>query len=119
VKIIPFAHHDGNVQGYATSDGNIAINPIAGLPHKTLFHELAHILLGHSKDETVPRAVREVEAEGIALFCCEALGLDGAAYARGYLQHWLGKEALMESSAQRIMSTAHQILKAGGQEEPP
>jgi len=69
--------------------------------------EHGHILLGHAKDETVSRALREVEAEGVALFCCEALGLDGAVYARGYLQHWLGKEALTEAMAQRIVSTAH------------
>jgi hypothetical protein len=117
IKIVPFDQPDGNIQGYATSEGNIAINPIAALPHKTLFHELAHILLGHAKDENVPRAVREVEAEGVALFCCEALSLDGAVYARGYLQHWLGKEALTESSAQRIISTAHSILQAGGQDD--
>jgi hypothetical protein len=118
VKIVRFDHPDGNVQGYATEEGNIAINPVAGLPHKTLFHELAHILLGHAKDETIPRPVREIEAEGVALFCCEALNLEGVEYARGYLQHWLGKEALTEASAQRIMSTAHCILKAGGREEP-
>jgi hypothetical protein len=119
VKRVRFDHHNGNVQGYATPEGNIAINPVAALPHKTLFHELAHILLGHAKDETIPRPLREVEAEGVALFCCEALGLDGAQYARGYLQHWLGKETLTETSAQRIMSTAHRILAAGDQEETP
>jgi hypothetical protein len=117
VTIVRFAHPDGKVQGYATPEGNIAINPVAVLPHKTLFHELAHIILGHARDETIPRPVREVEAEGVALFCCEALGLDGAEYARGYLQHWLGKEALTEAMAQRIMSTAHKILAAGDQED--
>jgi len=113
IKIVPFDHLDGNVQGYATPEGNVAINPVAGLRHKTLFHELAHIILGHAKDETVSRSVREVEAEGVALFCCEALGLEGSVYARGYLQHWLGREALTEVSAQRIISTAHRILAAG------
>jgi hypothetical protein len=52
VKIVPFAHPDGNMQGYATPEGSIAINSIAALPHKTLFHELAHIILGHAKDKT-------------------------------------------------------------------
>jgi antirestriction protein ArdC len=119
VKIVRFDHPDGNVQGYATPEGNIAINPVAALPHKTLFHELAHIMLDHAKDETVSRSLREVEAEGVALFCCEALDLEGAVYARGYLQHWLGREALTEASAQRIISTTHQILNAGDQEETP
>ncbi len=75
-----------------TEEGNVAINPVAALPHKTLFHELAHVLLGHARDETLPRPVREVEAETVALFCREALGLEGAEYALGYVQRWLGGE---------------------------
>ncbi|MGD0099273.1 MAG: hypothetical protein ABSC60_02885 [Acidobacteriota bacterium] len=117
VKRVSFDHPDGNVQGYATDDGSIATNPVAGLPHKTLFHELAHIILNHAKDKTIPRSVQEVEAEGVALFCCEALGLDGAVYARGYPQRCLGKEALTEQMAQRIITTVHRILSAGRQED--
>jgi len=26
----------------------IAINPVAQLPHKTLFHELGHVVIGHT-----------------------------------------------------------------------
>src|SRR5450756_2581177 len=88
IRIVPFDHLDGNVQGYATPQGGIAINPVAALPHKTLFHEAAHVLLKHATDLTISRSLREVEAEGVALVCCEALGLDGSEYARGYLQHW-------------------------------
>lgn len=95
---------------YATAQREVAINPVAALPHKTLFHELAHILLGHAKDETLQRSVREVEAEGVALLCCEAFGLDGAVYARGYLQHWLEHDELTETMARRIMATARASL---------
>jgi antirestriction protein ArdC len=116
IGIVPFDHLDGNVQGYATTDGAIAINPVAALPHKTLFHEVAHVLLQHAKDATVSRSLREVEAEGVALLCCAALGLDGAEYARGYLQHWLRNEEIPEQSAQRIITTAHRILAAGNQD---
>jgi hypothetical protein len=35
IKLVPFDHQDGNVQGYATPHGAIAINPVAALPHKT------------------------------------------------------------------------------------
>lgn len=113
IRRVPFDHTDGNVQGYATPDGNVAINPVAALPHKTLFHELAHLLLEHAKDEELPRSVREAEAEGVALLCCEALGLDGTEYARGYLQHWLQNEELTNGMAQRIMRTAQAIIDAG------
>jgi antirestriction protein ArdC len=113
IGIMPFDHLDGNVQGYATPQGDIAINPVAALPHKTLFHEVAHVLLQHAKDETISRSLREVEAEGVALLCCEALDLDGAEYARGYLQHWLRNDEIPEQSAQRIITTAQRILAAG------
>ena len=46
----------------------------------------------------------------------EALGLDGAEYARGYLQHWLRTEEIPEQSAQRIITTAHRIIAAGNQD---
>jgi N-terminal domain of anti-restriction factor ArdC len=64
----PFASTDGNCQGYATQARTIAISPIAVLPWKTLFHEVAHIVLGHigagglSDGETPERSLREVEA---------------------------------------------------------
>ena len=45
VEQIPFDHTDGNCLGYAR-DRSIAINPVNPLPHKTRFHELAHVLPG-------------------------------------------------------------------------
>jgi antirestriction factor ArdC-like protein len=89
----PFIATDGNVQGYAR-ERTIAVSPVAELPHKTRFHELAHVVLGHTSegslndDERTPRTLREVEAEAVALVCLEALGLPGAEYCRGYIQHW-------------------------------
>src|SRR4051812_29319926 len=40
---------DGNTQGYARKR-SIAISPLAVLPHKTTFHELAHVVLGHTAE---------------------------------------------------------------------
>ena len=42
IEQISFKHTDGNCQGYARQR-QIAINPVAQLPHKTLFHEVAHL----------------------------------------------------------------------------
>lgn len=115
----PFTMTDGNCQGYATRDRKIAISPVAAIPHKTFFHEVAHIVLGHvaegslSDGEATPRSLKEVEAESVALICCESLGLDGAEYARGYIQHWLDGQELPEKSAQRILHAADSILKSG------
>jgi hypothetical protein len=119
----PFTMTDGNCQGYARQQ-SIAISPIAELPHKTRFHELAHVVLGHTSEadagltdsELTPRSLREVEAEAVALVCLEALGLPGADHCRGFIQHWNTRrdaEPIPERNAQRIFKAADQILKAG------
>jgi len=115
----PFQHLNGNAQGYAKPGGVISINPTAQLPHKTLFHELGHQVLGHlekgerSDAETLPRNLEEVEAEAVALICCEALELPGAEFCRGYIQDWLSGSEIPERSCQRIFSAANKILEAG------
>ena len=63
-------------------------------------------------DQT-PRSVAEVEAEAVALLCCESLGLPGAEFSRGYIQSYAKGEAISERSAQRIFHAADRILKAG------
>jgi hypothetical protein len=119
----PFTSTDGNCQGYARQR-SIAVSPVAELPHKTRFHELAHVVLGHTAEadagltdsEMTPRSLREVEAEAVAMVCLEALGLPGEEHCRGYIQHWnerRGAEPIPERSAQRIFKAADQILKAG------
>jgi hypothetical protein len=42
IEQIAFTATDGNCQGYARNR-QFAINPVAQLPHKTLFHEAAHL----------------------------------------------------------------------------
>jgi len=123
IECIPFDKTDGNCQGFARGR-QIAINPVAQLPHKTRFHEMAHVLLHTSEGdftdtEQTPRNLRELEAEAVALLCCEALNLEGADYCRGYIQNWLSPaigynaDAIPEKSAQKIFRAADQILRAG------
>ena len=117
VAEVPFDLPDGNTLGFARGRG-IAINPVNPMPDKTTFHELGHVLLGHTDQivndgETLPRNLREVEAECVALLCVESLGLAGAEYCRGYVQHWLSGERIPESSAARVFKVADQILRAG------
>lgn len=124
IEQIAFTDTDGNCQGFARQR-QIAINPVAQLPHKTIFHEAAHVVLGHTTEgdfsdgERTPRNLREVEAEAVALLCCEALNLEGADYCRGYIQNWLcpaigyNGDAIPEKSAQKIFRAADQILRAG------
>ncbi len=74
IEMIPFDSIDGNCQGFARRR-SVAINPVAQLPHKTLFHEMAHVAIGHTLEsdfadtKKTPRSLREVEAEAVALLC--------------------------------------------------
>jgi antirestriction protein ArdC len=119
VAEVAFDAMDGNCLGFARQR-TIAINPVNPMPHKTRFHELAHVLLGHTAegeqadDERTPRSLRECEAEAVAMLCCAALGLPGVECCRGYIQSWWGSgNPIPERSAQRILKVADQILKAG------
>lgn len=120
VTEIPFALTDGNCQGYAMAR-QVAVSPVAAFPYKTLFHELAHVVLGHtteaetlSDDERTPKNLREVEAESVAMLVSAALGLPGLEESRGYVQHWYGTGAeIPEASARKILKAADAILKAG------
>jgi hypothetical protein len=120
IERVPFRHTDGNCQGYA-SLRTVAVSPIAFMPHRTLFHEIAHVVLGHTEEvtgmsdrnERTPRDICEAEAECVALICSASLGLPGAEFSRGYIQHWLTREAIPEKSVHRIFKSADSILKAG------
>jgi hypothetical protein len=118
IEEIAFTLTDGNVQGYAQKR-QVAISPLAAMPHKTLLHELAHVELGHTlesdfKDsEHTPRSLREAEAEAVAMLLCESLELPGSEYARGYIQSWLKGDVIPEKSAMKIFGAADRILRAG------
>jgi len=119
IRRVPFEDLDGNTQGYAKRGRKIVVSPIAALPVKTLFHEVGHVMLGHTDEgdladtERTPRDIREMEAEAVSLLCCESLGLPGAEYSRGYIQSWGQGQTFSERSAQRIFHAADQILRSG------
>lgn len=118
-----FKSMSGNAQGYAIpNEKKLAINPLAALPWKTTFHEMAHCLL-HSAEaqmadgEMLQRCIKEAEAESVAYLCCATLELPGLEQSRAYIQHWLGSEEQSEEfkkkSAARVFAAANKILKAG------
>ena len=115
---------DGNCQGFA-HDRSIAVSPIAANPLKTTFHELAHVIIGHTAegelrdDERTPRNIRELEAEATLCCVCAALALPGIEEARGYIQHWYGTgQPIPEASARKIFKAADAILRAGREGMP-
>jgi IrrE N-terminal-like domain len=79
-------HRDRRTLRYARSR-TIAVSPTSPLPHHTRFHELAHVLLGHTTEgeqndgALTPRNLRECEAEAVAMRCCAALGLPGVEFS--------------------------------------
>ena len=118
IKRIDFDLMDGNCQGYAQKR-TVAISPLAEHPTRTLLHELAHVVLGHTAErmndsgELTPRDIRELEAECTAMLVSASLNLPGVEESRGYIQSWYHSNSVPERNAQRIFSAADQILKAG------
>lgn len=119
-----FKHPNGNVLGYAKAGRILAINPVGEKPEATTFHEIAHILLGHCDGETelfdevtTQKNLKEVEAEGVALCCMLALGVEGTEYAVGYLRNWWGENEIPADSIKKIFRVTNEILKAG-QDKP-
>jgi Zn-dependent peptidase ImmA (M78 family) len=77
IRQIPFDELNGNMQGY--SEGrNIAINPVAVNSDKTWFHELGHVVLGHTlagalEEYTTHRGIFEFQAEATAYLASHEL----------------------------------------------
>jgi antirestriction protein ArdC len=80
---------------------------------KTLIHELAHIVLGHTDDLTEyaeHRGLMETEAESVAYVVAGLVGFDTAAYSIGYVAGWSDADAdLIRSTATRVLRAAHQV----------
>jgi hypothetical protein len=120
IREVPFDDTRGNLQGYSVGL-EIAISPIAVRPTKTRFHEMAHVVLGHTlphsyEDYATHKGIREFQAEAVAYIAMNELGqLDDetAAISRGYIQHWLQDEHPPEKAIQQAFSAADRILKAG------
>ncbi len=134
VKKIRFRMADGNTQGYS-KEREYAVSPVAAHPMKTTFHELAHIVLGHTtKDELAEynthRGIREFQAEATAYLLANELELVDwdASESRAYIQHWLDTEApavwndekgdseyeqVTDAQVRRIFGAVNKILVAG------
>jgi hypothetical protein len=113
---------DGNTQGYSY-DHKFAINPVARHPWKTTFHELAHIVLGHTDKtehtEHDHRGIKEFQAEAVAYLLAHELELTDwdAAESRAYIQGWLDgtgeRDNVTDSHIRAIFGAVNRILKAG------
>jgi antirestriction protein ArdC len=119
VDRVAFDMVNGNAQGFSFQDDDgrhVAINPTAVYPAKTMFHELAHLTLGHctSGDET-HRGVAEFEAEATAYLVAKELDLIDwdPAESRAYIQGSLHGTETGEDHISRVFAAVNKILTAG------
>jgi hypothetical protein len=115
----------GTAHGYYSAyDKKIVID--AKLPElqmiKTMIHEIAHATLGHgSKDIKLDRETMEVQAESVAYWVSQMMGLDTSDYSFGYISGWSRskevpelKESLnvIKQAADKISSSIEEKLKS-------
>jgi hypothetical protein len=120
IREVPFDQPSGNLQGYSYGL-EFAINPIAVNSTKTRFHEIAHIVLGHTLparhgEYATHRGVTEYQAESVAYLAMHELGMmddETANHSRGYIQHWLRDERPSDRAIQQVFRATDAILKAG------
>ena len=124
VTEVPFDATCENMLGYARGR-TIAVSPLSPLPHMTRFHELAHVLLGHTTegehndDALTPRNLRECEAEAVAMRCCAALDLPGVRSSgtihRALVGGWKDTEAVRPADSEGGRSDSRGgYIDAGG-----
>ena len=122
IKEVPFNILEGNTQGYSYHR-RFAINPVAVYPLKTMFHELAHIQLGHTafgqeeEEHDRHRGLKEFQAESTAYLIMNELEMThhmDKAESRAYVQHWLhGQERPDDTAIKQVFAAVDKILKAG------
>lgn len=108
----------GSKNGY-TNPEEMAVALDVGLSPehraKTLIHETAHILLGHTDNPAEyiqHRGQMETEAESVAYIVAGLEGFDTSAYSIGYITGWSnGDTELIQATAARVLRTAHQIAE--------
>lgn len=78
----------------------------------TLVHELAHERLHHGEDrKSIPKRVRELEAEAVAFAVCRWAGLDPLQASSDYIQLYHGDMDALSASLGRIQTTAAGIIR--------
>ena len=94
--------------------GRISIRPDLepAIEFFVLAHELSHELLHRGEDRPTSKAVRETEAEAVAVVVCQAIDLETGTAASDYIQFFDGKAETLAASLDRIQKTAAEIIAA-------
>lgn len=118
IELIPFNNTNGNIQGYST-ENKIAINPVVAELLPTTFHELAHVVLGHTKKEAneeykTHRGIKEFQAEAVSYLLMKELEEPfNESESRAYIQNWLKQYTPTDKDISPIFTAVNKILKAG------
>lgn len=120
INVVQFENFNGNLGGYAVGK-DIAINPVAPYPFRTLLHEISHVESGHTTPEGLQeyqthRGLMEFEAEAAAFLTLNELGeLDDetARVSRGYAQGWMRDQEPKEETYRRILNVHTKVVQAG------
>ena len=76
-----------------------------------LAHELAHEWMHDIEQrQSLPKTVRETEAEAVAYVVCRSFGLDCSTRSSDYIQMYRGDEATLIASLERIQRTAARMI---------
>jgi len=116
---------DGEKKGYARPSDRSVVVEVDVAPEqaaKTLIHETAHVVLGHTDDLAgyqEHRGVMETEAESVAYVVAGMLGFDTSAYSIGYIAGWAdGDPERVKSAAARVLAAAHRIAAVLDPDDP-
>jgi antirestriction protein ArdC len=120
IKRVPFTMLDGNVQGFS-SGREIAVNPVATDPLGTTYHELGHVVLGHTEPDraveyVLHRGIYEFQAETTSYLTMHELNVmseDQASESRAYIQGWLRDERPGDVAIRQVFGATDRILRAG------
>lgn len=112
---VSFEVINGGANGYySPTAGKIVVDE--RLPQlqmlKTMIHEIAHATLGHgSKEDKWDRQTKEVQAESVAYWVTQMIGLDTSDYSFGYISGWSKDKEVSElkESLDVIKQTADKI----------
>lgn len=80
----------------------------------TLIHEWAHIELNHvgitTHTDTIPRDIKELEAEAVSYIVCSFLGIENKKSAL-YLGNWSATKDKLTNQGARILKTSEKIIR--------